>query len=283
MLAIAAKLTNGDLMYDNGHGLPQNVVYMSAEDSTGLLKFRFDRLAGDPKRLYFLPFASDGKLEKCIDLRDLELLEEVITKVKPALIVVDPIQAYIRADVDIYRTNAVREVMHGLGRLAEKHNVAIVPLRHRTKANQNRSGLSGIGSVDFNAAARSVLLVGADPDNKDERVMIQTKSSYARLGEPQGFSITADGLNNPVFKWMGVSKLNEAAIDAKEEEPGKLEEAIDFLKVELAAGAQDVGKIKKAASKAGISESTLRRARRNMGVQVHCEDKNTNHWIWKLA
>lgn len=282
MLAVAAKLTNGELMYDNGHPKPRNVIYMSAEDSTGLLKSRFERLHGDATRLCFLPFASDGKLEKCIDLRDIDLLEEVITEVNPALIVVDPIQAYIGADVDIHRTNTVRQVMHGLSRLAEKHDAAIVPLRHRTKANQNRSGLSGIGSIDFNAAARSVLLVGADPDNKDERVMIHTKSSYARLGEPQGFSITADEYGKPDFKWTGVSKLTEASIDAKEEEPNKLEEAVEFLKVELASGAKESIKVKKAATKAGISDGTLHRAKRKLGITAVCEDTATSTWSWKL-
>ena len=75
------------------------------------------------------------------------------------------------ANVDLHRANETRSVMASLSRLAEGNHCAIVVVRHLTKSGKERPIYRGLGSIDITAACRSVLLVGADPDQPTKRVV----------------------------------------------------------------------------------------------------------------
>ena len=53
-------------------------------------------------------------------------LEEAIIKTKAQLIILDPIQAYIGANVDMHRANEVRPIFKKLSEIAEKYNCAVI-------------------------------------------------------------------------------------------------------------------------------------------------------------
>ena len=50
--------------------------------------------------------------------------------------------------------------------MAEKHACAILAIRHLTKGGMLKPIYRGLGSIDFEAACRSVLMAGCDPGDE---------------------------------------------------------------------------------------------------------------------
>src|SRR6201999_538582 len=184
-----------------GFGLPASepfeagsVLFLSAEDGLAdTMRPRLDAVGADVSRIYAL----DEPLT--LDAIGLLKLENAITKHTPALVVIDPLFAFTGGKVDIHRANEARTITAPLAAIAERHGCAIVAVRHLNKARGGgNSNNAGLGSIDFHAAARSVLLVGKDPDDESKRALCQTKSNLATVGKAQGYTIEGGQ-----FRWTG--------------------------------------------------------------------------------
>jgi RecA-family ATPase len=92
----------------------------------------------------------------------------------PVLVIIDPLVAYLSINVDIHRANQVRHATAKLAQLAEFYNCAILAIRHLAKGSIMKPIYRGLGSIDFTASARSVLLAGCDPDNPQSRGILYT-------------------------------------------------------------------------------------------------------------
>lgn len=186
----------------------------------------------------------------------------------------------------MHRANEVRPILAGLAALAEKYRCAVLCIRHLGKSQQDHAIYRGLGSIDFAAAARSVLLVGEDPTDKTRRrrVLAQSKMSLAAKGASLAFELRQEG-----FIWCGLSDVTAEALLAPpktEEEKSALDEAADFLQEALAEGPRPADDVVKEARKAGISEITLKRAKKQLGIQALKDgDLNKNGkraWRWHL-
>jgi len=83
-------------------------------------------------------------------------LEEAIVQTKARMVVLDPI---LGSEVDMHRANEIRPLMKRIAVLAEKYHCAIILIGHMNKNSNGKSSYRGLGSIDFQAAARSVLIV----------------------------------------------------------------------------------------------------------------------------
>ena len=126
-------------------------------------------------------------------------LEEAIVQTKAKMVVLDPIQGFLGADVDMHRANEIRPLMKRVAVLAEKYHCAVILIGHMNKNSNGKSSYRGLGSIDFQAAARSVLIVGRVKDEPEVRVVCHTKSSLA----PEGTSIAFRLDKNNGFEWIG--------------------------------------------------------------------------------
>ena len=211
-IAWAADITRGIVPGTEGQETrePANVLYATAEDGLAdTIRPRFSCLDGNAERFIALKgvITKKGQNEELngITLSDIALLDDALTQTRPALLVIDPLQAFLGADVDFHRANEVRPALTGLSRLAEKHRCAVVLITHLSKSQQDRPLYRMLGSVDFAAVARSVLLAGTDPSNPDRRAVVHLKSSLAPCGKAQGYSLTSGR-----FEW---TELEEAAAE----------------------------------------------------------------------
>src|SRR5688572_17195864 len=91
--------------------------------------------------------------------------------------------------MDINRANETRELMDKVSRLAAEYHCAILGVRHLTKGDRDKSIYRGVGSIDILAACRSVLLGGADAEDRDKRALLQIKNNLAPLGDGIGYEI----------------------------------------------------------------------------------------------
>ncbi len=292
-LNLAAIVTRGHPFPSATDGVPRerrepaNVVYMTAEDGLAdTLRPRLDRAGADASRVFAITAVCStdpetGKQsEEPFTFDNLKELERVLMERAPSLVVVDPLQAYLGAGIDAHRANETRPVLAACARLAERHGCAFLLIRHLGKAPSGRAIYRGLGSIDFAAAARSVLLVGKDPNNPERRAVVHVKSSLAPMGPSIGFKLEQGELS-----WTGRSNLTAGdllACDPSPQEKSALEEACDFLKKELAKGSRPFREVKEAAEDASVSLGTLKRAKKKLGVTPTKVGRpgEPSHWEW---
>lgn len=277
--AIAAGVSCGRGLPGAGIYEARNVLMLSAEDGLAdTLRPRLNAVSADVSRV----FALDEPLT--FDLSGLLKLEAAIIKYKPSLITIDPLFAFTGSKTDIHRANECRAISAPLAAIAERQGCAILALRHLGKSRGGGHALNaGIGSIDFTAAARSVLLVGADPDEPNKRAIVQTKNNLASNGPAVGFM-----LEDSQFYWTGESSLTAGRILSvtSEDERSTLEEAAYFLRRALQDGPLPTKEVKREARKAGISDATLRRAKDRLGIRAeHIGGRfgdGEQRWVWIL-
>ena len=185
ILAVIAALTRGDPLPECERAAePMNVIYQTAEDGLAdTIKPRLESAGADCTRVLVI---DEGKRELTLcDAR----LEEAIRRTAAKLIVLDPLQAYLGSDVDMHRANEVRPVLKRLSVMAERTQCAVILIGHMNKAQGLKSGYRGLGSIDFRASARSVLIVGRLKSGDTLRIVAQDKNSLAPEGAAIAFEL----------------------------------------------------------------------------------------------
>ncbi|HXO41947.1 MAG TPA: AAA family ATPase [Thermoanaerobaculia bacterium] len=145
------------------------------------------------------------------EVDDFAEIEQALVEHHPRLVILDPIVAYLGAKTDAYRANEVRAILAPLARLAERHGCAVLAVRHLNKSRGSRSIYAGQGSIDFTAAARSVLLAGCGAAGEVERALVHIKSNLAGVGPTLAYTIDEQG-----FRWAGASSLRASDLLAPE-------------------------------------------------------------------
>jgi hypothetical protein len=282
--AITATITKGYALPGDQEREPGAVLWCSAEDDLSrVLKPRLVAAGADVSMVHAIadPFRLD----------DMHLIElrALIASINPVLVVMDPFFAYTIGDSN--KGGDSRTTTNPLKLTAEQFQCSIALVRHIGKA----KGLgdpraAGLYSIEWRAAARSVLLVGSDPNDKSRRAITQNKSNYGPISTSIGYAIDPDDSSpsGARFYWTGESSLTSAAILASiesEESRSSRRIAEEFLSERLEAGPVPEKDIAKDARTAGISAATLRRAKAALGVK---SNKRGGHfggqqeWDWTL-
>jgi hypothetical protein len=197
-------------------------------------------------------------------------VEQAIIDTNAKMLIIDPIQAFLGKS-DIHNANAMRSLMKHLGDVAEKTDCAAVLIGHLNK-NGGKSAYRALGSIDIYAAARSVLTVGKLPLDDSMRAFAHSKSNLSAPGKSQAFSFDpASG-----FCWLGDCDattddlLDPKKSSAMQEQPdSQLDGAMKFLLAELSGEPVLSTELMQKAVIAGISEITLKRAKKALGVKAH--------------
>ena len=204
-----------------------------------------------------------------------ERLEQAIRQTNARLVVLDPIQSFLGAEVDMHRANEIRPLMKRVSVLAEKYHCAIVLIGHMNKNSTGKSSYRGLGSIDFQAAARSVLIVGRVKNEPETRVVCHVKSSLAPEGKSIAFRLDKEN----GFEWIGEYDISADDLLSGNNRGQKIKEAKEFLLEILADGAVEQNVILKEAENRGIKGKTLWNAKKALGVQ---SIKPGGHWSWVL-
>ena len=258
-LRLAAACTTGRTLPNRKPLPPFHVIYQTAEDGLGdTVKPRLMEAAADLDRVLVI---DEAKQE--LSLSD-ERIERAIRQTGARLIILDPIQAYMGEKADMNRANEVRPIFRRLAEVAERTGCAVILIGHLNKAAGGQSAYRGLGSIDFRAAARSVLLIGRVKREPNVRVVIHDKSSLAPEGKPVAFCLDPE----TGFEWIGEYDItaDELLSGAGGNNATKTEQA-ERLILDLLADGKELASedIVKAAAEAGISERTVQNAKRNMG------------------
>lgn len=185
-LQIIAALTTGKPVWEGAPPMePVNVIYQTAEDGlSDTIKPRLVVAGADCARVMVI-----DDFDRALTLDD-DRLEQAIEQTGARLVVLDPIQGYIGASVDMHRANEIRPLMYRIAKLAEKYGCAILLIGHMNKNSGEKSSYRGLGSIDFQAAARSVLVVGRIKDDPTLRVVCPAKAHWPRRAGLLPFVLT---------------------------------------------------------------------------------------------
>ena len=272
VLNIAAKLSRGEgLDSEMKLSEPVNVIYQSAEDGLAdTVKPRLELAGADCERILVI----DEK-EKSLSMVD-ERLERAIVQTKARMLILDPIQAYLGGGMDMNRANEARDMTKKLGALAEKYQCAIVLIGHMNKAAGNKAVYRGMGSIDFFAVARSVLLVGRVEGEPNIRAVVQIKNNLAAFGHPKAFALSEDS-----FQWLGDYEITaDEVLGGIAPKANKMEQAKHMLReLALTSNAVLSKEIFDMADEQGISKRTLENAKKELGIRAK---KINNSWYWEL-
>lgn len=281
VLQIIAKLTKGETVLPSGSDEPAleektmdlepvNVIYQTAEDGLGdTIKPRLLSAGADCSRVMVID--DNDQALTMMDAR----LEEAIIKTKARLVVLDPIQGFLGAAVDMHRANEIRPLMKRVAVLAEKYHCAIILIGHMNKNSNGKSSYRGLGSIDFQAAARSVLIVGRIKDEPEIRVVCHVKSSLAPEGKSIAFRLDKD----TGFEWIGEYDISADDLLSGDNRGQKIHEAKEFLKEILVSGSVAQTKVAEEAESRGIKKKTLWNAKKELEIE---SVKIGNQWFWML-
>lgn len=272
VLNIAAKLSKGEgLDGEMKIQEPINVIYQTAEDGLAdTVKPRLEMAGADCDKILVI-----DESDKSLSMTD-ERLEEALIKTKARVLILDPIQAYLGGGMDMNRANEARDMTKRLGALAEKYQCAILLIGHMNKAAGNKAAYRGMGSIDFFAVARSVLLVGRIEGEANIRAVVQIKNNLAAFGHAKAFELSEDG-----FRWIGDYDITaDEVLGGIAPKANKLEQAKQLLReLSETSNAVQSKEVFDMAEEQGISKRTLENAKKELGIRAK---KINNSWYWEL-
>lgn len=274
-LRLAAACSTGRSMPGMKLISPFNVIYQSAEDGLeDTIKPRLTEAGADQERV--INIREDRRSLHLLDSR----IEKAIVQCDAKLLILDPLQGYLGERIDMNRANEIREVMKAIGQVAQRTGCAIVLVGHLNKATGMSSAYRGLGSIDFRAAARSVLVVGRLRKNKNIRVIVHDKSSLA----PEGRSLAFNLGNEEGFRWLdgydGIS-AEDLLSGLSSQQETKTMQAEEIIRTMLEDGTEIPGEeIVQAAARKQISRRTVNEAKKNIAGIV--SRKVGTKWMWSI-
>lgn len=272
-LQLAALLSLGKGFGENeniGVSEPVNVIYQTAEDGLAdTVKPRLISAGADCSKIKVIDDS-----EKSLSMDD-ERLELAINATGARVLILDPLQAYLGDKVDMNRANEAREMTKKLGAIASRTGCAVILIGHMNKGSGAKAAYRGIGSIDFFAIARSVLLVARVPDDSTIRAVAQIKSNLALEGDTMAFRLAENG-----FTWIGEYDISTDELLAGYSNSDKHKSAEDFLKKILSNGQTvPASSIFSQAKAIGVSKRTIENVKQELGIK---SIKDGASWLWKM-
>lgn len=275
-MALASYISRGKALPYQLNPEEGPVLIMSAEDGIAdTIKPRLITLRANTKNIIAIPepvsFTENGA----------QAVDEAIKQVKPLLVIIDPLVAYLGGKIDLHKANETREIMARMTRIAEENKVAIVLVRHLTKGNKDKAIYRGLGSIDLTAAVRSVLAIGRNPKDPNEgRVICHIKSNLAPLGKAISYTLDAGDKKHP-FEFGEEVEVNVEEVLGAQPTNGKgaTEAAVEFLNTILINGkAMPSIEIQREAEARGIGEKALKKARKFLGISMIRDGDGVYKW-----
>ena len=129
VLNIAAVLSKGQGLDEHMKPeQPLHIIYQTAEDGLAdTVKPRLEKAQADCNNIFVI-----DETDVSLSMLD-ERIEQAILKEKAKLMILDPIQAYLGAKMDMNRANEARDMTKHLGQVAERTGCAIVLIGHMNK------------------------------------------------------------------------------------------------------------------------------------------------------
>jgi len=303
---MAAHVTNGTPWADGSPCEQGAVIFFPPEGQQSALKRRLIANGVDISKCRLL----EGKMSydahtgtygvDVISLADAAWISEAIdevereTGVPVKMVVVDPVGNFTGRS-DSYKDTEVRQILAPLQRLADEKKVTFILVAHHNKAEHSSAQKKVMGSVAWANIARAHWVISVDKTDKDLRYFAPSKYNDCKNPTAIAYRIVSDE-----GQWEGEVRVEsmdiaKTATDLmlEQKQSGQLgrplvkrDEAKDWLEDFLSSGMKPSKEIYKAASDAGISSSTLDRAKKELRImtqRVGFGKEGQSYWMPLLS
>lgn len=244
-----------------------NVIYQSAEDDPeDTIKPKLNKLKSNTDKLMYVVN------DEIIDLTS-NALKNIIEKANAKLIILDPLQSFIKKGENMLVATDVRKMMKNLTKIANETNCAILLIGHLNKSEGKKDLYRGLGSIDLTAVARSVLYLKRSDLDSRIRIMYQIKNSLAAEGYPVAYKLD----DKKGMIWLG--KYTNEELTTEKATKDKLSVARDFL-LRILSNVEkiEVSELKELCTNYNISYRTLVRAKKELEIE---SIRANGKWYWK--
>ena len=145
----------------------RGVLIFSAEDDPHrTIRPRLEAANADLSRVRIVEGAGTSTQSEFINLgQHLDDIEVALEQYDTGLIIFDPIGAY-SGEVNLNSDPEVRQLLQPIKLLLERHNTALLFIRHLNKDERKSAINRGTGSTAIIAAMRCAWIVGRDPPQR---------------------------------------------------------------------------------------------------------------------
>lgn len=292
---IAARLSLGAAWPDEGRAPSGTTIALATEDAIAdTIRPRAEAAGADLAHIHALKAATDVKgKRRTFNLQlDLDSLARKVHELGDvAMIMIDPITSYL-GKIDGNQTSDVRGVLEPVADFAETHKVAVLGITHPTKHAPAKAMNAFTGSLAFIAIARLGFICVEEPDSDGRKLLIPVKNNIGARAPGLGYRLVQRIVSNnivaPHIVWdhapvnISADEALAAAAD-NTKNASAMTEAKEFLGEELAGGPVPAADIMKRGQALGMSERTLNRAKKKLGI-VARKEPGTMHggWIWEM-
>lgn len=287
---LAATITTGGKWPDQTTCTDSGAVLIwSGEDAVDdTIVPRLIAAGADLSKVQIIGGVKDGEDQRPFDpARDVPALRPMMEKLKPKMLIVDSIVSAVSGDT--HKNGETRRGLQPLVDLGEDFGVAIFGISHFTKGTAGKDPLERVtGSLAFGALARIVLAAAKMPPGDKsgyERIFARIKSNIGPDGNGFGYSLAetrVSGIETVKVQWEGFINGNAKDLLTESEDRSAISEAKQFLRQLLEDGPKPATEVKNAAKEAGISGSTLERAKVALHIASGKNHQFTGAWVWAL-
>jgi putative DNA primase/helicase len=289
-LDLCARLSSGRPWPDGSASPgPSAAVYLNAEDGPeDTLAPRLLTLGADPAAVYLLDRSGDELSEVMTLGAQLRTLDELLARVRPRLLVVDPVLPFLGPGVNVAGDVSVRRALSPLADLAARHACAVLLIRHLNKSDRGPALYRGLGSIGLVGACRSAWLVAERPEAPGQRVLAQVKNNLAARQPSLSFALESAEDGATTLHWLGEVEEGADELLSRRRKAGRPSAARvcarSVLESLLADGPLTAHEIWDKVKSQGFSVRTLRRARDELGIRsarVFTSAGLQTYWLMK--
>lgn len=175
------------------------------------------------------------------------------------------------------------KLLRQLTEIARSYKTTFLVVRHFRKAGAENAGHIGMGSTAIMGGVRSSMMLKVCPDDENKRYLAHNKSNGLKKGKTLTFSIqNAPNEDTGIgqLTWTGTSELtSDELVAMRKKNENELDRAINFLASILRNKPMEAKLIEAEAVENGISEKTLRRAKKELQIK---SVRKGSGWAWSL-
>jgi hypothetical protein len=295
LIDLLAKLTQGNEMPNGVEPRPVGVTILIGDDDIGKTVCPRLEVAGAQMCLVDIlldveEVEDDGatKIRPIRLIEDISLIRHKLLETGAEVLLVDPLLAFFGSHRDTNSVSDVAEGMYRLKTLAEETEVCVLLNTWEAKNATGRRLSRLLGSVGFAGVVRAAFTVAEDPINTETMVLACSKMNIARVPVSQAFKVSGTTIVDPKegeietakVDWLGATDLRADDLAPKQET--RKGAASAWLVDTLSDGGVERDELIAAGKAQGFSESTLARARQEIGVVPERTQDFPSKTVWRL-